>query len=391
MVLMDPTTANLFSNFILRLVRASIEGDNQDMDTDTIEWAGRMINLGANAHRIHVTRQYKAPKLERALREEFWSTMAGFVVDEQADVAGTVDLNRDMEDAEIRIVEDLCKRSEVARKVFLQYTLERALIPDIPSLTRCLPRILNTLPPAVNPDENVDGDQVLHSFTYHSFLHSFLAVLARSHLPRLINTPRFQKVVLHDFLFPLLERWDESAHEIVARFWSEFFDVRVIGGQVGGIQHAGIGEGVRIVAEWADKAFELGKKDDDRVRVRHLLKNPCYARFSVCELASDLKPVSIPTQRNTKIYTLYHLYETLIKRSCNSYLPKKGPEKPEDEDLERNRQPYAISPPAIMEFLAQGIPGQYGIVLGSGLQNPPLGDDAMEEEMGEQEDVVMTS
>ncbi|RUP51728.1 hypothetical protein BC936DRAFT_146307 [Jimgerdemannia flammicorona] len=355
MVLMDPTTANLFSNFILRLVRASIEGDNQDMDTDTIEWAGRMINLGANAHRIHVTRQYKAPKLERALREEFWSTMAGFVVDEQADVAGTVDLNRDMEDAEIRIVEDLCKRSEVARKVFLQYTLERALIPDIPSLTRCLPRILNTLPPAVNPDENVDGDQVLHSFTYHSFLHSFLAVLARSHLPRLINTPRFQKVVLHDFLFPLLERWDESAHEIVARFWSEFFDVRVIGGQVGGIQHAGIGEGVRIVAEWADKAFELGKKDDDR------------------------------------IYTLYHLYETLIKRSCNSYLPKKGPEKPEDEDLERNRQPYAISPPAIMEFLAQGIPGQYGIVLGSGLQNPPLGDDAMEEEMGEQEDVVMTS
>lgn len=290
-----------------------------------------MINLGASAHRIHVSHQYRAPKLDRALRDEFWNTMAGFVVDEQTDAAGSADLTRDMEEPEIKNVEELCSRSEVARKLFLQYTLDRALILDVPALTRCLPRILNTLPSPPTPEQPSNGDFVLHNFTYHSFLHSFLAALARSHLPRLITTPRFKKVVVDEFLIPLVERWDEPAHEIVAKFLCEFFDVRVIGGQVGGVQVAGVGEAVSIVEEWADRVFIAGKKDEERVSNRFwiplsrlLLITTIYCALAFIQLCLKLIYLSCNYSSPSSSAT-----STKYTDPCSSARTAMNPRKPE--------------------------------------------------------------
>jgi hypothetical protein len=106
-----------------------------------------------------------------------------------------------------RTIQDLLEKNEVARKVFVQYLLDRVYENDIGTLSRCLHLIV-----ATRPDGAQDGLAILHTHTYKAFTLTLINALSRKHLLDCVMDRKWSQIVIEGFLLKAVE-WEVSIHE----------------------------------------------------------------------------------------------------------------------------------------------------------------------------------
>lgn len=216
---------------------------------ELIEYNAKLLNLGEHAPDA-VAHKTKIPKLDRDLKGRFWNAMCSIIVNEH-----TTTPIADKSYGEI--IQPMLTRSEIARKIFVHYLLDRVHDSDINTLHRCLPFILNSLP----NEEDESNSSILHAYTYKSFLRTFITILTKRHLVDCVIDPRWRKVVMEDFLLHVVT-WNASVHEYVVSMLAEYFtEVKYL---------LPLGEQVAVIADWADQVFINGRKEEKvKVKLHH--------------------------------------------------------------------------------------------------------------------------
>ncbi|KAI9027163.1 cofactor of BRCA1-domain-containing protein [Phycomyces nitens] len=252
MILMDPIISNFLSSCIVRWLRNSVDEGAPGNLEDLINYNAKLLNLAEHAPRA-IGSDLKISKIDRNIRTHFWHEMSVLIINENTPTNQANNL------INIGRIESIISKSEVARKIYVHYLIDRASEGDITSLSRCLPSILNTLP-SENDKNNVDYN--LHLYTYQSFFRTFINIIIKRHLVDCVMDIRWRQVVMEEFILKAVS-WDFSVHEQVVKMLNEYFKEP---------KHLPkLGEQVAVIADWADKVFLNGiREEKDTPVVYHI-------------------------------------------------------------------------------------------------------------------------
>ncbi|KAI9263158.1 cofactor of BRCA1-domain-containing protein [Phascolomyces articulosus] len=250
MVLMDPVISNFLSACIMRWLRISVD-DNAPPDLEQlISYSAKLLNLAEHAPLAAHTQQ-KIPKIDKDIKE-YWASLCRIMLLEN-NSKGTIK----PADAEKQRI--MLTKSEIARKVFVQYCLDRTFEGDVTSLQRLLPFILETL-----PDIN-DNTNAAYEYTYESFIHTFISILIKKWLVECVMDEKWRATVFNGFLLQVV-RWNTRPHKEVVQLLTKYFT---------GAKHQRLlSENIGLIAEWTDRICQLGHKDEKvSVETRGLNRN----------------------------------------------------------------------------------------------------------------------
>ncbi|KAL0076970.1 hypothetical protein J3Q64DRAFT_1647090 [Phycomyces blakesleeanus] len=243
MILMDPIISNFLSSCIVRWLRNSVDEGAPGNLEDLINYNAKLLNLAEHAPRATGS-DLKIPKIDRDIRINFWHDISVVIINENTPTNQANSL------INITRIESIISKSEVARKIYVHYLIDRASEGDITSLSRCLPSILNTLPSEEDKD-NVDYN--IHLYTYQSFFRTFINIIIKRHLVDCVMDIRWRQAVVEEFLLRAVT-WDFSVHEQVVKMLNEYFKEP---------KHLPkLGEQVAVIADWADKVFLNGTREE---------------------------------------------------------------------------------------------------------------------------------
>ncbi|KAK4511142.1 uncharacterized protein ATC70_012354 [Mucor velutinosus] len=246
MVLMDPMISNFLASTIVKWLRYNVEDSTQQEDLeDLTNYNGKLLNLAEHAP-YAIANAAKIPKLDKDLKESYWSAICSLMLEEGNDVT------MPMGEKPASIILPLLRRSDIARKVFVHYLVDRTFEGDVKTLTRCLPLILETWPA---PDFEEEG--IIYRQTYLSFIKTMMDILIKRNLYDCIADIKWRQAVVEGFLLKVVA-WDCRIHEQMIRFLAEYFlDPKIL---------VKLGPQVGIIVEWADTIVVNGLKDDKHMK-----------------------------------------------------------------------------------------------------------------------------
>ncbi|KAI8147809.1 cofactor of BRCA1-domain-containing protein [Fennellomyces sp. T-0311] len=244
MVLMDPVISNFLSACIMKWLRINVNENNTENLDQLINYSAKLLNLAEHAPAA-AHNQQKIPRIDKGL-SEYWSALCHVMLLEN-NTKGVV-VPPDGE-----VIRTMLGKSEIARKVFVQYCVDRTFEGDIPSLQRLLPFILQTLPDS--HDTNV-----AHVYTYESFVHTFIGILSKKWLVECVMDDKWKAVVFNNCLIHMVG-WSSRAHKEVVLLLTKYF--------VGPKHHRLLSEKIGLIAEWADRVCQQGLKDEKNIDELH--------------------------------------------------------------------------------------------------------------------------
>ncbi|KAI7861575.1 cofactor of BRCA1-domain-containing protein [Spinellus fusiger] len=252
MILMDPIISNFLSACIVRWLRNSVDEGAPGNLEDLINYNAKLLNLAEHALSATGT-DLRIPKIDRHLRTHFWNDMCAIIVNENTPTTAAMTLHN------VARTESVVAKSEVARKIYVHYLVDRVHEGDIALLSRCLPSILSTLPEEADKDR---ADYNLHVYTYQSFFRTFIDVLVKRHLMECVVDPRWRQGVVEEFLMVAVT-WDVSVHIHMVKMLNEYFkEPKCL---------LKLGEQVAVIADWADKIFMNGRKEEKDIPMMYNL------------------------------------------------------------------------------------------------------------------------
>ncbi|KAI8097883.1 uncharacterized protein B0P05DRAFT_461483 [Gilbertella persicaria] len=241
MVLMDPMISNFLASTIIKWLRNNVENNLQrDNLEELTNYNAKLLNLAENAPKA-VANNAKVPKLDKDLKENFWNAICKVMLEEGHD------RTHPMAEKTSNVILSLLKRTDIARKVFVHYLVERVFEGDIGTLHRCLPLLLQTWP------TDLEEDVTIYRQTYLSFVKTMIDMIIKRYLINCVAEVQWRQVIMEGFLLKVVA-WDGRIHEQMIRFLAEFFmDPKVL---------LKLGPQVAILVEWADIIVTHGFKDD---------------------------------------------------------------------------------------------------------------------------------
>ncbi|KAI8344275.1 cofactor of BRCA1-domain-containing protein [Chlamydoabsidia padenii] len=213
MVLMDPLISNFLSSCIVRWLRNSVDEDAPDNLEELINYNAKLINLAQHAQTA-VTNNTKIAKLDKDLKLRYWNSLCKVIVNENT--------THPLDPAIGRTIQDLLEKNEVARKVFVQYLLDRVYENDIGTLGRCLYLIQATRYPHQDGGSGGGLLDILHTHTYKAFTLTLMNAVARKHLLDCVTDRKWRDVVVEGFLLKTVE-WEVAIHERFVLLMVELF------------------------------------------------------------------------------------------------------------------------------------------------------------------------
>ncbi|KAI8888564.1 hypothetical protein K501DRAFT_240060 [Backusella circina FSU 941] len=210
MVLMDPMISNFLASCIAKWLRATVEDPHPDLDS-MIDYSGKLLNLAEHAPRA-IADSAKIPKMDKELKTVFWYALIHLISEEGQEGS--------LKETELNPILSLLQRSEIARKVFVHYLVDRVTEGDIHTLSRCLPLVLSTWPrlTAFDQEEQV----AIYRLTYLSFVRTIIDIITKKYLVECITDVRWRQVVLEHFLLKVVA-WDMRIHTAVIRMLTEYY------------------------------------------------------------------------------------------------------------------------------------------------------------------------
>ena len=243
-VLMDPVISNFLSACIMRWLRNNVHDDAPENLEQLINYSSKLLNLAEHASFAARTEK-KIPRVDKDLKE-YWKSFCKLVLLENKSKATIKPA-----DAERQSI--MLAKSDIARKVFVEYVIDRTVEGDIASLQRLLPFIVETLP---NPGSttNDNNNNAAYEYTYESFIYTFINILMKKWLVECVMDDKWKSTIFNNFLIHVAH-WNARVHKQVVSFLMKYF--------VGGVKHQRLlGEKIGLLAEWADRLCQQGNKDE---------------------------------------------------------------------------------------------------------------------------------
>ncbi|KAL1925036.1 uncharacterized protein VTP21DRAFT_4690 [Calcarisporiella thermophila] len=235
-ILRDPFTCNLFASYVVQQLRVCFKNEIDPKSDRGIRWAISMLNYGCNADQVNEREAYKVPKAKE--NKFLQESMIGLMMEEDLDTSTVT--AEELAAEERDEIEERLRKSEIARKIFTIYLLDRLEHGDAASLQRCLPLILHTLP---------ESEEVMYTHTYESFFQTFVQSIIARHMPTMLMRPQMRRVVMDIFLVQAV-RWSALVHELVVEMLVECYN------------HTQVGDALEYVETWAELVCSSGVKDD---------------------------------------------------------------------------------------------------------------------------------
>ncbi|GBB84015.1 hypothetical protein RclHR1_10660003 [Rhizophagus clarus] len=289
MVFQDPLVVSVFSARIIDILRKYVDKSSEriplrlvtnimqmitkEKEISTLKWCTTMLHFGSNAFRMIFSKNYNLPDLdEKEFYEGFYRHILLMMVDDRQREAK--ENNRVRKDKTQDVIDTqeipstptwisfsetethLLGRSDVARKVFCQYIVERTDKGDPVAVHRCLPFIYASLPRSDN--------DFMHLEMYESMYQSIVTIIIKSHRVRVLCSERWRSVIT-DLIN--ITPWRLSIQELVVKLFIEFYSDEV----ANQLTTLGCVERMKLVREWAERMCITGvnMKTGDVKALRH--------------------------------------------------------------------------------------------------------------------------
>ncbi|KAI9472246.1 MAG: cofactor of BRCA1-domain-containing protein [Benjaminiella poitrasii] len=250
MVLMEPMISNFLASMVVKLLKSTMtekSPQSQSPARRLVSYISKLLNLAQHAP-VAIPKHTKIPKLEKDLKENFWDTMCAIMLEEGRDIPYNSPNGEKIKSTMLHLL----RKSDIVRKVFVNYLVDRTREGDIFTLSRYLPLVLETW-----PGPEVEEEGVIYRQTYLGFVKTMIDVLAKNHSEVCITDERWKQGVMVNFLFKVISL-DWMIHEQLVRFLAEYYiDSKSLNK---------IGSKVAIVAEWADFMIINGFKDEKHLQ-----------------------------------------------------------------------------------------------------------------------------
>ncbi|RHZ86832.1 hypothetical protein Glove_43g21 [Diversispora epigaea] len=276
MIFLDPIVYNVFSAKIVEVLKRYLDDivrKNSDKNSEvkhptkyihnvvtsitkdkesTLKWLTTMVNLGSNAHRMVITKNFTMPQVEEDIYTKFYKQLLFLMFDDKLRYQNTMNmlkLNETAEDEdevqplnnpmyqfgdnELRIL----RRSDVTRKVFCHYMLDRCEKGDVISLRRALDYFRLTLPVDYSPNSS-------HVEVYESAWQTLITLIIKHHRARTLSSIKWSGVIKALVNTP----WRSSMHELTVKLLQEYYSEDVSAT----IAKIGCMEKYKLVREWAE-------------------------------------------------------------------------------------------------------------------------------------------
>ncbi|KAI7851635.1 cofactor of BRCA1-domain-containing protein [Circinella umbellata] len=253
-VLMDPVISNFLSACIMRWLRNNVHDDAPENLEQLINYSSKLLNLAEHAPFAARTEK-KIPRVDKDLKE-YWKSLCKLMLLENKSKATIKPV-----DSETQSI--MLAKSDIARKVFAEYVIDRTIEGDIASLQRLLPFIVETLPnPAsTTTTTNDNSNNAAYEYTYESFIYTFINILMKKWLVECVMDDKWKSTIFNNFLIHVA-RWNTRVHKQVVILLMKYF--------VGGVKHQRLlGEKIGLIAEWADRLCQQGCKDEKYIHELH--------------------------------------------------------------------------------------------------------------------------
>ncbi|KAI8979320.1 cofactor of BRCA1-domain-containing protein [Mycotypha africana] len=270
MVVMDPLFSNFLAATIVKWLKISVastagmETDEHDialmMDYDKmIEYNAKLLNLAEQAPKAAVPGT-KVSKTDKEIKEHLWVALMKIIREESFDA--------DLAHAMI----DMLKKSDIARKVFVQYLLDRVQEPNCAVLNNYLALIADSWPDNVgggggggghgHTEEDAATEErsgVTYRQTYLSFINTLITLLIeKNYLVKCVLDTQFKPIVF--FLLSVVG-WDASIHKQMIRFIAEYYANDT------GKTLLQLGPQVTELSKWTDQMARHGYRDERNLMV----------------------------------------------------------------------------------------------------------------------------
>jgi hypothetical protein len=241
MVLMDPMISNFLASCIVKWLRSSVDDNAPDDLEELISYTTKLLNLAEHAPTA-VALNAKIPKLDKEIKNVLWTVLCEIFVNEDAD------MKIQIKDSDFNALQGMLVRSDIARKVFVHYLIDRVQERDVGTLHRCLPLIIQTWP---SPDFDERG--IVYRQTYISFIRTMIEIVTKRNLYELIADVKWRQVIMENFLLKVVA-WDEKIHEQLVWLLTDYFtDPKLL---------LKLGSQFILISEWADVVVSNGKVDE---------------------------------------------------------------------------------------------------------------------------------
>ncbi|KAG1456283.1 hypothetical protein G6F46_007688 [Rhizopus delemar] len=241
MVLMDPMISNFLASCIVKWLRSSVDDNAPDDLEELISYTTKLLNLAEHAPTA-VALNTKIPKLNKEIKNVLWTVLCEIFVNEDAD------MKIQIKESDFNALQGMLVRSDIARKVFVHYLIDRVQERDVGTLHRCLPLIIQTWP---SPDFDERG--IVYRQTYISFIRTMIEIVTKRNLYELIADVRWRQVIMENFLLKVVA-WDEKIHEQLVWLLTDYFtDPKLL---------LKLGSQFILISEWADVVVSNGKVDE---------------------------------------------------------------------------------------------------------------------------------
>ncbi|RIA83316.1 hypothetical protein C1645_467290 [Glomus cerebriforme] len=239
----------------------------------TLKWCTSMLHFGSNAFRMIISKNYNLPDLdEKEFYEGFYKHILFMMVDDRQREAK--ESNRARKDKSQDVIDTqeipptpswisfsetethLLRRSDLARKIFCQYIVERTDKGDPVAVHRCLPFIYASLPR--------NDNEFMHLEMYESMYQSIVTLIIKSHRVRVLCSERWRSVIT-DLIN--ITPWRLSIQELVVKLFIEFYSDEV----ANQLTTLGCVERMKLVRDWAERMCITGvnMKTGDVKALRH--------------------------------------------------------------------------------------------------------------------------
>lgn len=232
-LLLEPTANHYLAKRIVEWLRNAVEDDADDTILGTASaGCSRIMSLAERILKQPV--QLLPPPHEI---NTFWLQMCTIIIKENSPEPPTFD---------VPYIENCLRAHEVARKIFVQYAIDRLYHGDMHTLARLLPLILNTLPVSNSPTES-------HVYTYQSFIRTMTRYLLKKKLLHILSDP-WKQVIMDNFLIQIV-RWNSQVHKYVIHMLQEYLRNERLLSQAG--------SNISIVCDWIINIFNNGAKSQE--------------------------------------------------------------------------------------------------------------------------------
>ncbi|KAI8986002.1 cofactor of BRCA1-domain-containing protein [Pilobolus umbonatus] len=243
MILMDPLISNFLALCIMRWIRNSVDNKAPSNVEDLINYSAKLLNLAEHAP-VAVANDSKIQKLDKDLKSKFWDLLCRIMVEEDKETTMA------MKESDNTLLLSMLKRSDIARKVFVQYLVDRTHASDLRTLNICLPLVIITW-----PTEAPEEPRIIYKETYQSFAVTMIDIISKRDLQKLLIDQKWRKIVVENFLLKMAV-WDGRTHEKMIMLITEYYyslDPRKVNE---------FGAQSKVLAGWTEFLLEHGYRDD---------------------------------------------------------------------------------------------------------------------------------